>query len=231
MSPRARVLYINQSINQSIEVKASSHSINQSIHNLLLIFIDSTNQSINQVATIPKSVFSLNCRGLQVLIFFCTVLGGEKINGTVRWARGWSEPGTGYHYKEIVTERSVTGICHAVKYGLVLLSCECGSLTSTIFSWNFCRIFCPLFELSNLIPADCIQWLFFSSKISGALIGWFFSPVNVKPMLMLSNEIQSFVERIDQYTDSLEAILSQRIAELNTAKTQLDGLLQQLLPP
>ncbi|OWA53831.1 Guanylyl cyclase GC-E [Hypsibius exemplaris] len=55
--------------------------------------------------------------------------------------------------------------------------------------------------------------------------------VNVKPMLMLSNEIQSFVERIDHYTDSLEGILSQRINELNVAKGQLDGLLHQLLPP
>ena len=44
MSPRARVQYNSQTVKQ----KASSHSINQSIHNLLLIFIDSTNLAINQ---------------------------------------------------------------------------------------------------------------------------------------------------------------------------------------
>jgi hypothetical protein len=54
--------------------------------------------------------------------------------------------------------------------------------------------------------------------------------VNVKPILSLSNEIQSFVSRIDHYADSLEGILAQRIGELNCAKGQLDGLLQQLLP-
>ena len=82
----ARVLYINQSIDQSVRQKAPSHSINQSIHNLLLIFVDSTNQatnqsidlsvpwhfkhtqSINQLTFIPKSVFSLNCRGLRILM-------------------------------------------------------------------------------------------------------------------------------------------------------------------
>ena len=103
---------INQSINQSIEQKAPSHSINQSIHNFPLIFIDSTNQAIKQstyqsrdILGIPdqsinqstdygfKSVFSLNCRGLQVLIIFCTVLGDEKSNETVRWGKGWTEPG------------------------------------------------------------------------------------------------------------------------------------------
>ena len=36
------------SINQSIKQKAPSYSINQSSHDLLLIFIDSTNQAINQ---------------------------------------------------------------------------------------------------------------------------------------------------------------------------------------
>ena len=38
----------HQSINQSIKQKAPSHSINQSIHNLLLILMDSTNPAINQ---------------------------------------------------------------------------------------------------------------------------------------------------------------------------------------
>ena len=99
-----RVMYrvtshaIHQSINQSTEEKAPSHSINQSIHNPLSIFIDCTNQAINQVTTVPKSVFSLNCWDLQVLIVFCTVFGDEKANGTVRWdrgcgGRGWTEPG------------------------------------------------------------------------------------------------------------------------------------------
>ena len=99
---------INRSINQSIDQKPPSHSINQSIHNLLLIFIDSTNQtskqsinqlsvrdilsmpnqSINRQVFISKSVFPLNCSGLQVLIVFYRVLGKEKTNGTVRWDRG-----------------------------------------------------------------------------------------------------------------------------------------------
>ena len=39
VSPRAQMLYINQSINRSIKQKAPSHSINQSIPNLLLITI------------------------------------------------------------------------------------------------------------------------------------------------------------------------------------------------
>ena len=39
---------INQSIDRSIKQKAPSHSINQSIHNLLLILMDGTNQAINQ---------------------------------------------------------------------------------------------------------------------------------------------------------------------------------------
>ena len=39
---------INQSINRSIKQKVPSHSINQSIHDLLLIFINSTNQAINR---------------------------------------------------------------------------------------------------------------------------------------------------------------------------------------
>ena len=49
VSPRARALYNNQSSNQSIKQKAPSHSINQSIHNWLEIFTDSTNQAINQL--------------------------------------------------------------------------------------------------------------------------------------------------------------------------------------
>ena len=101
------------SINQSIKQKALNHAINQSIHSLLLIFIESTNQSINlsvpwhfkytqsinQLTTIPKSVFSLNCRGLLVVRVFFSVLDDEKANGTVRWGRrcgvaeGWTEPG------------------------------------------------------------------------------------------------------------------------------------------
>ena len=99
---------------QSIKQKALSHSINQSINNpyywLLLIarikqstyqphdFLCRPNQSINQLTTISKSVFSLNCRGLQVLIVFCNVLGDEKTNGP--WdgvggmrKRKWTEPG------------------------------------------------------------------------------------------------------------------------------------------
>ena len=87
------------SINQSIKEKAPSHSINQSIHNLLLISIKSTNQAINLSAPwhfkytqINQSTtshfkisFSLKYRGLQVLIVFCTVLGDEETNGAVRW--------------------------------------------------------------------------------------------------------------------------------------------------
>ena len=111
VSSRARVLYINRSINQSTNqrevcksfnqpinlyltfdlIDSTNQSINQSTNqrevcksfnqpiNLYLTFdlIDSTNQSINQSidpSTISKSVFSLDCRGLQVLIVFCTFL-------------------------------------------------------------------------------------------------------------------------------------------------------------
>ena len=102
-----RYTSINQSIDRSID--QTGHSINQSIHNLLLIFMDSTNQAINQstyqcrdisrgpnqsinrLTLISNWVFSLNCRGLQVLIVFCTVLNGEKSNGTVRWGRRCGE--------------------------------------------------------------------------------------------------------------------------------------------
>ena len=105
MSPRTRVICISQSINQSIKQKAPSHSINQSIHNLLLIFIDSADQSINQstyqswdISSIPnqsinqgtcisKSVFSLNCRGLQVLMVFCIVLDDEKSHETILFSK------------------------------------------------------------------------------------------------------------------------------------------------
>ena len=86
--PRARVLHqsINQSINQSIDRsnrKAPSHSINQS--NKQKAPSHSVNQSINRSIVISKSVFSLNCWGLQVLVVFCVVLGKEKTNKTLRW--------------------------------------------------------------------------------------------------------------------------------------------------
>ncbi|GAU89493.1 hypothetical protein RvY_02040 [Ramazzottius varieornatus] len=54
--------------------------------------------------------------------------------------------------------------------------------------------------------------------------------VNVKPMLRLATEMQSFVERMDQYTDNLESLLAEKTSELKTQKAQLDGLLSQLLP-
>ena len=68
VSPRSRVLYINQSINQTIEQKPSTHSINQSTYQSRDIS-SIPNQSISQLTTISKSVFSLSCRGLQVLSF------------------------------------------------------------------------------------------------------------------------------------------------------------------
>ena len=49
-------------------------------------------------------------------------------------------------------------------------------------------------------------------------------------MFSLAAEIQSFVERIDQYTDNLESLLVQKTIELKTHKAQLDSLLSQLLP-
>ncbi|XP_055331412.1 retinal guanylyl cyclase 1-like [Paramacrobiotus metropolitanus] len=55
--------------------------------------------------------------------------------------------------------------------------------------------------------------------------------VNIKPMLRLSTEIQSFVDRIDKYTDHLEQILQQKTTELSKNKHELDLLLGQLLPP
>jgi class 3 adenylate cyclase len=55
--------------------------------------------------------------------------------------------------------------------------------------------------------------------------------VNVKPMLRLSTEIQSFVERIDKYTDHLERILQEKTTEITKHKKLLDQLLGQLLPP
>ena len=102
---------IYQSINQSIREKAPTHSINQSIHNLLLFSIDSTNQSINlsipwhfkhtqsinQLTAISKSVFFLNCRGLQVLIVFSSFWLMRKVirswDGVGDTGEGWTEPG------------------------------------------------------------------------------------------------------------------------------------------
>ena len=72
----------NQSLNKYI---------NQSIKQFINPVILKCTNSVNQLATISESVFSLNCRGLQVLIALCTVLGGEKTNGTVRWGRGCGE--------------------------------------------------------------------------------------------------------------------------------------------
>ena len=93
-----------KSINQSIDQTEGFKSFNQPINPYLLLFllVELINQSINQQSTISKSVFSLNCRGLPVLIVFRTVLRDEKTNGTVRWGRGCGggggEPnlGTGY---------------------------------------------------------------------------------------------------------------------------------------
>ena len=97
---------IDQSINRSKRRLQVIQSINQSITSswfLLIVLIkqwtyqsrdissipnQSINQSINQGTTILKWVFSLNGRGLQVLIAFCTVLYDEKSNGTMRCGRG-----------------------------------------------------------------------------------------------------------------------------------------------
>ena len=43
---------------------------------------------MNRLSDISKSIFFLHCRGLQVLIVLCTVLGDEKSNRTVRLGGG-----------------------------------------------------------------------------------------------------------------------------------------------
>ena len=82
---------INQSINQSIdqteEFKSLNQPINQSTYQSRDI-LSIPNQSINQPTAVSKWVFSLNRRGLGVLIGFCPVLGDDRTNGTVRWVRG-----------------------------------------------------------------------------------------------------------------------------------------------
>ena len=92
VSPWTPLLYIN-------------HSINRSINQLLSPVTFWYTQSINQLTTVSTSVFALNCRGLQVLIVFCTVFGWKKSNGTVRWGRGCegggaTSLGTGYWHKD-----------------------------------------------------------------------------------------------------------------------------------
>ena len=74
-------------INQSIDRSKRRLPVNQSINWWVPWHLKCT-QSINQSTGISKSVFSLNFRGLQVLIDFWTVLGDEKTNGNVRWGRG-----------------------------------------------------------------------------------------------------------------------------------------------
>ena len=64
-----------QSTNQSID--STNQTINQSTYQSCDIS-SIPNQSINRPTTISKSVFSLNCRGLEVLTVFCIDLGDEN---------------------------------------------------------------------------------------------------------------------------------------------------------
>ena len=93
-----------QSTNQPIN-RSTNQPINQSI-NLSVPWHFKCTQSINRLTLISKSVFSLNRRGLQILIVFCTVLDDEESNGTMRWGRGCEEggeikSGTGCWYKDV----------------------------------------------------------------------------------------------------------------------------------
>ena len=90
-----RKLQVIQSTNQSITyyrflLIATHQSTNQSI-DFPFPWHSKYTQSINQLTTTSKSVFFMNCQGLQVLMVYRTVLGDEKTNETVRWSRGWTE--------------------------------------------------------------------------------------------------------------------------------------------
>ena len=75
-----RRLQVIQSTNQSIPyywfsiIRTTKQSSKQSINSSVPWHSECT-QSINQLSTISKSVFSLNCRSLLAPIVFCTVLG------------------------------------------------------------------------------------------------------------------------------------------------------------